>query len=124
MQLLGCTQPLDGGDVVAVVHRRQGQARIDPPALDDHRAGTALAVIATLLGAGELQLLAQRVEQGGPRVEFQRAGLAVHGEGHLRDRRRLHDAVVHRGLRHGLRMGNARGCRRRGRRADQQSAPG
>ena len=42
-----------------------------------HRAGAALAVVAALLGAGQVQVLAQRVEQGGARVELERAGLAV-----------------------------------------------
>ena len=62
------------------MHDRERQARIDAPAVDDHRAGAALAVIAALLGAGEMQVLAQRVEQGGARVERELAGLAVHLE--------------------------------------------
>ena len=37
---------------------------------DDHRAGAALAVVAALLGAGQVQMLAQRVEQ-------RRAGIDV-----------------------------------------------
>ena len=37
------------------------------PAVDQHRAGAALAVIAALLGAGQVEMVAQRVEQGRPR---------------------------------------------------------
>ncbi len=55
--------------LVALVHHRERQARIDAPAVDDHRAGAALAVVAALLGAGEMQMLAQRVEQRGARIE-------------------------------------------------------
>ena len=73
VQVVGRAQPLDGGDAVALVHHRERQAGIDPPPVDDHRAGAALAVIAALLGAGEMQVLAQRVEQRGPRVELELA---------------------------------------------------
>ena len=75
MQMLRRAQPFDGGDAVALVHHRERQAGIDPPPVDHHRAGAALAVIAALLGAGEMQVLAQRVEQRGPRVEFERVAL-------------------------------------------------
>ena len=51
---------------------------------DDHRAGAALAVIAALLGAGEMQVIAQRVEQRGARVELERVRFAVHLERELR----------------------------------------
>jgi hypothetical protein len=53
------------------VHHRQGQAGIDPPAIDNHRAGAALAVVATFLGAGELQVFPQGIEQSGAGVEVQ-----------------------------------------------------
>lgn len=32
---------LDGGDVRAVMHHRKRQAGVDPPTIDQHRAGTA-----------------------------------------------------------------------------------
>ena len=53
------------------MHDRERQAGIDAPAIDDHGAGAALAVVAALLGAGEMQMLAQRIEQGGASVELQ-----------------------------------------------------
>ena len=56
---------------VAFVHDGERQAGIDPPPVDDHRAGAALAVVAALLGAGQVQMLAQRVEQRGARVELE-----------------------------------------------------
>ena len=75
MQLLRRAQTLDGGDGVAFVHHGERQAGRDAPAADDHGAGAALALVAALLAAGEMQVLAQRVEQRGPRVEFELRGL-------------------------------------------------
>ena len=42
-----------------------------------HRARAALAVIAALLGAGQMQVLAQAIEQRRARIEFKRVILAV-----------------------------------------------
>ena len=62
------SQPFDGHDLVALVHHRERQTGVDPPAVDQHRAGAALAVIAALLGAGQVQMFAQGVQQGGARI--------------------------------------------------------
>ena len=75
VQLVRRAQAFDGGDAVAVVHHRQRQARVDPATVDDDRAGAALAVVAALLGAGQVQVFAQRIEQRGARVEFERVRL-------------------------------------------------
>jgi hypothetical protein len=56
-------QSLDRGDLATVLHHRQGQAGIDALAVDQHRAGAALAAVAPLLGTGQSELVAQRVEQ-------------------------------------------------------------
>ena len=69
--------------VVAFVHDRQRQAGIDALAVDQHGAGAALALVAPFLGAGQMQMLAQRVEQGRPRVEVEFADGAVDREGYL-----------------------------------------
>ena len=82
MQLFTFREPFDRGDLVAVVHDRERQAGIHPPTVHQHRAGAALAVVAALLGAGHVQVLAQRVEQRGARVERHRVILAVDGERH------------------------------------------
>ena len=51
------------------------------PAVDQHRAGAALAAVAALLGAGQVEPLAQQVEQRDARVvERDVAPLAVDGE--------------------------------------------
>ena len=63
MQLVAPCDALDGEDVGAVVAYRQRQAGIGPPPIDQHRAGAALAAVASLLGAGQVQTLAQEIEQ-------------------------------------------------------------
>ena len=59
------------------------QAGIDPPAVDEDRAGAALAVVAALLGAGQAQVLAQRVEQRRARIDLQAVLLAIDRQRHL-----------------------------------------
>jgi hypothetical protein len=80
MQIVAVGQPLDRRDRLPVVHHRQREARIDPAASHQYRAGAALAVIAALLGAGQREVLAQRVEQGRPRVQSHDARTAVDHE--------------------------------------------
>ena len=55
--------------VRAVFHHRQCQAGIDAPAVEQHGAGAALALIAAFLRAGEVEVLAQHVEERGARIE-------------------------------------------------------
>ena len=55
--------------------------------------GFALPVVAAFFCTGQVKMLAQRVEQGGPRVDLQRPRLAIHVEADrvvkaLRSRRR------------------------------------
>ena len=45
--------------------------------VNEHGAGAALAVVAALLGAGEMQLLAQRIEQRSPGLDIEVRRLAV-----------------------------------------------
>ena len=55
-------QAFDGGDLIALVHDCERHAGVDTSAVYMNGAGTALAMIATLLRAKELQMLAQRIE--------------------------------------------------------------
>jgi len=71
-------QSFDGRDLGAVLHDGEGQAGNDAPPIDEHRAGAALAVVATLLGSGEIEIFAECVEQGGPGPERYAAAHAVH----------------------------------------------
>ena len=65
----GCSRPLaakqalDGGDLRPVVHHRQSQAGVDPPAVNQHRAGPAGALVAALLRSGQSRPFAQHVQQ-------------------------------------------------------------
>lgn len=109
-------QAFDGGHGGALVHHGQAQAGHHPPAIDQHRAGPALAMVAAFLGAGQVQVLAQGVEQRGAGVQVQAVFLAVHlqGDGQLDpfgDGGRLH-----------LRAGRSRHgrCRSRGGTCNQQ----
>ena len=81
MQLVAIGEALDGQDVGAVKADRQRQAGIDAPAVDQHGAGAALAAVAALLGAGEVEPLAQQVEQGDARIDLQLVAVSVDGEG-------------------------------------------
>ena len=56
-------QAFDRCDLASVRLRRQCQAGNDATAIDMDGAGTALSVIAPFLGASEMQMFAQRVEQ-------------------------------------------------------------
>src|SRR5262249_672396 len=73
-------QTLDGRHLRAILHHRKGQAGIDAPSIEQHRAGAALAVITALFGAGEVEVFAQSVEQGGPWREIELVCDPVHGE--------------------------------------------
>ena len=63
MQILALGKPLDRGDGLAVVHHGKRQAGVDAASFDQNRARAALAVIATLLRAGEREMFPQGVEQ-------------------------------------------------------------
>ncbi len=80
MKLAVLFQPFDGLDVGTIVHGRQCQAGDDAPAVDENRACAASTLIAALLGAGEIQRLAQYVEQRLPCVQFQFLGFAIDDE--------------------------------------------
>jgi len=56
----------------------QYRAGFDGPAVDMHDTGAALAGIAADMGAGEVEILAQDMDQQRPVLDFDRDGLAVH----------------------------------------------
>src|SRR5439155_8362488 len=66
MQLTVACKALDGGYFGAFLHYRQRQAGIDPPPVDQNGARAALSVVAALLGAGQVEMVAQCVQQRGP----------------------------------------------------------
>ena len=87
-----------GRDFRAVFHDGEGETGDDPAAVHEHGARAALAVIAALLGAGEIEMIAQRVEQSRPRRDGKLCRFAVDRQRNRHFNRRR-DAVFHR-LRH------------------------
>src|SRR2546427_595114 len=69
----------DGGNDVGI--------RGAPADVADDRAGAALSLVAALLRAGQAEMLAQRVEQRGARVEIDDVALSVDREPYLLARR-------------------------------------
>src|SRR5690349_13630527 len=64
MQRVALGHALDGLDLGALGFHREHETRAHHGAVDRHGAGAAVAGGAAFLGAGELQLVAQHVEQG------------------------------------------------------------
>lgn len=91
MHLVRRGKALDRCDLVALVHHREAEAGINPDPVDHHGSGTALVVITPLPGARQMQVqvFAQRVEQGRPRIETELALLAIGFETHRNVRRRV-----------------------------------
>jgi hypothetical protein len=71
----------DRYDLGPLVHHREREARIDPPAIHQHRARATLAVIASFFGAGEVEVLTQRVKQTHPRTHVHSSLCPVEDKG-------------------------------------------
>jgi hypothetical protein len=61
VEVVTVRQAFDGGDFIVGMHHRKRQAAIDALPVDDHRAGAALSLIASLLRAGEPEMLTQGI---------------------------------------------------------------
>ena len=68
MTLLG-GEPFDRSDMLALRHGREGQAGKHPLSIDVNGTSSALPLIASLLRAGQAEMLPQSVEEGHPRIE-------------------------------------------------------
>src|ERR1700722_1995398 len=79
---------LDGRDWPPLRRRRQRQAGKHAAVAEQHRAGAALPVIAALLHPREAEVLAQRIEQRGARIERDPLVVPIdverHGDGRTR----------------------------------------
>jgi hypothetical protein len=64
----GPRDTFDGEHLRAVVAERKGQTGINPPPVDDDGAGAALAAVAAFLCSGQIELLAQEIEQRDSRI--------------------------------------------------------
>src|SRR6476620_1410694 len=81
MQRRRAAEPLDGLDRGTLVHDGERQAGINSLPIEQHGAGSALPMIAALLGARQAEMLAQRVEQGGPGRDLKRPFGVIYMEG-------------------------------------------
>jgi hypothetical protein len=81
MELIAARDAFDGEDIGAVMADRQRHARIDAPAVDQHRTGTALAAVTSLFGAGQMEAFTQEVEKRDAGViQFDVSPYTVDGE--------------------------------------------
>ena len=80
MHFLRLTEALDRCDLIALVQSGEGETRKLTPSIDVHRARAALAVIASLLRSGQMQVLAETIEQRRARIDSQIVFLAIHTE--------------------------------------------
>lgn len=77
---LGPLESLDRLDVGTGALDPEQQAGPDRHPVDQHRAGTAHAVLAAEMGTGEAALVPQRVSERAPGLDVQVVGAAVDGQ--------------------------------------------
>src|SRR5271155_471082 len=78
-------QAFDRRDPLAFLHRRKRHAGQDASAIDVYGACATLSAIACLFGAGQRQILAQRIEERGTRLDRKRAALTIDRQIHGHD---------------------------------------
>src|SRR5207247_8359009 len=81
-------EPFHGDDVVAVRLRGEDEARADEPAVEEHRARAALALLARVLRARQAEPLAEREEQALALPDLRLVRLAVDPEPDVHARQR------------------------------------
>ena len=84
-QIVIPAQTFDGHNIFAGNLHRQGQTRPYRLAIDDYRAGAADAVLATEMGPGKAQHVAQTVGQTKARFHIDLERFAIDLEGDLHD---------------------------------------
>ena len=62
-EVAGLAEAFDGGDFGAGGGYGEGEAGVDAAAVEQDSAGAALAVIAALFAAGEVEVFAEEVKQ-------------------------------------------------------------
>jgi hypothetical protein len=78
--LIAPRQTLYGCDLLAIMRYGQREATVNAASIGQNRTRAALAVIATFLSAGELELLAQKVKQRGAWIKRELLRLSIHCE--------------------------------------------
>src|SRR3954452_7016110 len=83
MQAAGGRQAFDGGHLAALALRCERQARQHALAVEQHRAGAARALVAAVLRAGQVELVAQCIEERDAAVETPPPGAPVDPQHHV-----------------------------------------
>src|SRR5207237_4879418 len=81
---LAIGEPLDGRHARAVGLDGKHRARLDRASVELDRAGSALARVAPDVCPGEVQVLAEDLNEEASRIAFHLTTLAVHAERHVR----------------------------------------
>src|SRR5580658_4502911 len=80
-EVIGGAEAFDSGDLGALRGDGEGEAGVDTAAVHEDGTGAALAVIATLFASGEVEVLAEEIEQRGAGVDGEGSLLFVDGDG-------------------------------------------
>src|SRR5260221_12089015 len=83
MKIAAAGDAFDGGDLAAFGFHTQHQAGGDDAAVEQDRAGAAITVVATLLGAGKRENVAQALEKALAWLAEKLGRLLVDGGSHV-----------------------------------------
>jgi len=80
VQVSAFRETLDRCDLVAIVHGRESEARVDASSVHQNRTRSTLAVIATLFGASHAQILPKQIEQSRSGIDLNVVRLTINGQ--------------------------------------------
>jgi hypothetical protein len=83
MQVLTICQPLDRDDLGVLMCDGEREAAVYTPTIEQDSTGTALSVVAALLGTGKSETFAQRVQERRPGIDEKPMRCPIHQEGDL-----------------------------------------
>jgi len=77
VQVAGLADTFDGGDLLTLMHNGEGEAGVDASSVYVDGACSALAVVAALFCAGEMQVLSKAVEKSDTRLDGDLVGVPI-----------------------------------------------
>src|SRR5271168_5225865 len=77
MEVIGMADAFDRNDLIVRMHDGEGEAGVNPAAVDVDGAGSALAVVAAFLGSGQIEVLPKTVEERGAGIDLEMMFLTV-----------------------------------------------
>jgi len=83
MELVAGGEPFDRRYFRAIGLDGEDGTRLGAAAVDEYRAGAALTSVAADVGASEIELFTQEVDQQHPRFHVRGAAPSVNGDGNL-----------------------------------------